>query len=74
MKLLTLHSVRYREFFMQKLAVVRLVIYFVAKTSTFKFKKKPHFIALTNYTLYGIGTGTLNFYIVVKPDMLFGLT
>lgn len=73
MKLLTLHSVRYREFFMQKLAVVRLVIYFRAKTSTFKFKK-THFIALTNYTLYGIGTGTLNFYIVVKPDMLFGLT
>lgn len=73
MKLLTLHSVRYREFFMQKLAVVRLVIYFRAKTSTFKFKK-PHFFALTNYTLYGIGTGTLNFYIVVKPDMLFGLT
>lgn len=73
MKLLTLHSVRYREFFMQKLAVVRLVIYFRAKTSTFKLKN-PHFIALTNYTLYGIGTGTLNFYIVVKPDMLFGLT
>lgn len=73
MKLLTLHSVRYREFFMQKLAVVRLVIYFRAKTSTFKFKKTPLY-CIDKLYLYGIGTGTLNFYIVVKPDMLFGLT
>lgn len=73
MKLLTLHSVRYIECFYAKIAAVRSAFYFQTKTSIFEFKNKSFFFCIDKYFVWN-RCWNINFYIVVKPYMMFGLT